>query len=370
MKAVYIKGSNIVSPLGLTTEENYSKVKSGISGVSQINDEHLYPSPFYGALIRDKQFTNTKNSRLESMFIHSIQTAMNETIEPIDKKNCLLILSTTKGNIDLLDDGEVIHEDAFLGTLSAKINTHFGFEHNAVMVSNACISGVLAINMAARYIATGRYKQVIVSGGDILSEFVVSGFSSLMALSPSLCRPYDKDRDGINIGEGCATIIMSDNPSNSSVQVLSGFSSNDANHISGPSRTGDGLFNSINQTIEYHKTFGSDIDFINAHGTATLFNDDMESRAFKLAELDQTPINSFKSYFGHTLGAAGVIESIISIESMKDNCLIKSPGYSQIGTPIELNVIQENNSKSISTVLKTASGFGGCNAAVIFQKDE
>jgi len=370
MKDVYITGSNIVSPLGMTTQENYSKVKKGVSGIDQIDDRHYYPSAFYGSLITDNQFLVQEHSRLESMFIHSIQTAIDENTEPIDKENCLLILSTTKGNIDLLDEGDEIHKDVFLGTLSEKINAHFGFKKNPMMVSNACISGVMAINMAARYIETGKYSQVIVSGGDIITEFVVSGFSSLMALSAGHCRPYDKERDGINIGEACATIIMSGANTNSSVKVLAGFTSNDANHISGPSRTGDGLYNSISKSLEDHKISTREIDFINAHGTATAFNDDMESKAFKLAELDHTPVNSFKSYFGHTLGAAGVIESIISVESMKDNCLIKSLGFKQNGTTFDLNVIGENCNKNVTTVLKTASGFGGCNAAVIFQKDE
>ena len=112
-------------------------------------------------------------------------------------------------------------------------------------------------------------------------------------------------------------MIFSSHKTKSSVQILPGFSSNDANHISGPSRTGDGLFSAIQKSLDKYNIKPSEIDYINAHGTATIYNDDMESKAFKLADLDHTPINSFKSNFGHTLGAAGVIESIIGIESLR-----------------------------------------------------
>jgi 3-oxoacyl-[acyl-carrier-protein] synthase-1 len=156
--------------------------------------------------------------------------------------------------------------------------------------------------------------------------------------------------------------------SESAVLYKGGSSSNDANHISGPSRTGEGLVRSIEKTFKRSGFAASDIDFVSAHGTATVFNDEMESIAFGRTNLDQVPLNSMKGYFGHTLGAAGVLETIMSIVSMEHNTLFPSLGYRETGTSVPLNIIQRMESKEINTVLKTASGFGGGNASLILQK--
>ena len=180
------------------------------------------------------------------------------------------------------------------------------------MVSNACTSGVLAIITGARLIRAGLFDNVVINGTDILSEFVLSGFNSFKSLSTGPCRPFDKTRDGLSLGEGSGTIILTANPylSNNSVHIVAGegFSTNDANHISGPSRTGEGLFLAINRLM---KKTNVSIDYISAHGTATPFNDEMESIAITRAGLQSVPVNGFKGYWGHTLGAAGIIESIM-----------------------------------------------------------
>ena len=113
----------------------------------------------------------------------------------------------------------------------------------------------------------------------------------------------------------------------------------------------------------------AEIDYISVHGTATPFNDEMESKALELSGLSQVPVNSFKGYWGHTLGAAGIIESIASISSLKNNILFRSAGFETLGVPVALNVITANQPAKINICLKTASGFGGCNAAILYQKD-
>ncbi len=238
-----------------------------------------------------------------------------------------------------------------------------------VVISNACISGVLAVNMAKDFVEAGYYDTVIVTGGDLIAEFTISGFQSFKAISDKPCKPYDLSRDGITIGEACSTIIISNDKQSSEILVAGAASSNDANHISGPSRTGDGLMLASKFAIEEAGIETSDVDFISAHGTATVYNDEMESKAFKWLGLDQTPLNSFKGYWGHTLGAAGIMEIAASIHSMKNNALYASAGFEKIGTPEPLNVITEFKKQEIKTVLKTASGFGGCNAAAILVKE-
>jgi 3-oxoacyl-[acyl-carrier-protein] synthase-1 len=241
------------------------------------------------------------------------------------------------------------------------------------VISNACISGVMAITAAFDILQSERYKNAVVIGCDVMSEFIVSGFQSFKSLTNGICKPFDISRDGLNLGEGCGTIILStctDNEDDNSVFVRAGATSNDSNHISGPSRTGEGLFLSVTRTLELNNLKPSDIDFISAHGTATPFNDEMESKAFNMAGLSDVPLNSLKAYFGHTLGAAGIIESVVSIEAMKADILIKTLGYSENGVPDPITIVAENQEKKQKNILKTASGFGGCNAAVVFSKNK
>jgi 3-oxoacyl-[acyl-carrier-protein] synthase-1 len=216
------------------------------------------------------------------------------------------------------------------------------------------------------------YDNAVVTGGDILTEFVISGFNSFQALSPDPCKPYDLHRNGLSLGEACGTIVLTTDPAKSDKQKITvkGMSTtNDANHISGPSRTGEELAMAIRNAIKEADIQPSLIGYISAHGTATPFNDEMESKAFSLAGLQDVPLNSYKGYWGHTLGTAGVIESIAGIHSMKNDILFKSAGFTESGVPERINVIGENKKISFDHMLKTASGFGGCNAAIIFGKE-
>lgn len=218
-------------------------------------------------------------------------------------------------------------------------------------------------------IQSGRYETVVVSGADVISKFILSGFRSFNAISAQPCKPFDADRDGITLGEGAATIILSAKPKYAGeIQVMGGATRNDANHISAPSRTGEELAQAIGASLKEAGLSSTAIDFISAHGTATVYNDEMEAKAITLSGLQTTPVNSLKGFYGHTLGAAGLIESIISIQSLKENIIIPTPGFKHTGVPTPVNVCTQLISKPLKTCLKTASGFGGCNGAVIFNK--
>jgi 3-oxoacyl-[acyl-carrier-protein] synthase-1 len=225
---------------------------------------------------------------------------------------------------------------------------------------------LLAIITAQRLFKAGQYDNIIVCGGDLVTEFTVSGFKSFNALSQNPCKPFDAKRDGINLGEAASTILVTKNKSGlppSSMQIVNGASANDANHISGPSRTGDGLFKAVSQTL---KDNNFKVDTINAHGTATPYNDEMESIAFERAGLTNVPVNSLKGYYGHTLGTAGVLETVLTLEGAGQNQLIKSAGFNEMGVSGKIEIIKEHKTSNIKTILKTASGFGGCNAAAVF----
>lgn len=352
---------------------------SGKQGLSNYVNEKFLSVPFCASLLNENKISSLlkleKYTRLENIFILSISKTLEISgLNPADKKT-LLIVSTTKGNISLLEKkniGGFPDKRLKLDIMAAEIATYFGFANQPVVVSNACISGVMAIIAAKRLIESGEYKNIIVSGGDEVSQFTLSGFNSLKALSDEPCRPYDAARKGINLGEGCATLLLSSDEkildkTETKINVTGGSLSNDANHISGPSRTGEELALAINKAVKEAKCENR-IDFISAHGTATAFNDEMEAKAFSAAGLQDIPLNSMKGFFGHTLGAAGVIESVATLECMKNNTLLLSPGYSEHGVSMPLNIIRKPEKKEITVSLKTASGFGGCNAAVVFEK--
>ena len=280
----------------------------------------------------------------------------------------LVIICTTKGNIDVI--GREDDPRLPLGRLAHFLKQSFDLANDPMIISNACISGLLGIITAARLIRAGKYEHVMVLGGDIVSEFTLSGFASLYALSETACRPYDKDRTGINLGEAAAGLVLSSDETiykGTRDRYISGASANDANHISGPSRTGEGLYRSIDRTLASASVRPEKVGYLSAHGTGTSFNDEMESIAFERCGLSNVPVNSMKGYFGHTLGAAGVIETMLGLEGMKRGQLATSLGFEAMGVSQPMNIIQNVRTPTSDYFLKTASGFGGCNAAALFE---
>jgi 3-oxoacyl-[acyl-carrier-protein] synthase-1 len=348
----------------------------GISGIRYIDEdfEYLSKAPFYGAKITDPLPIDVSGGYtwFEFICINSISEALSNSAVSLLDKDTVLILSSTKGNISLIEEGGVnkeITERVSLYQTAHIIGQYFGAVNKPIVISNACISGVLAIITAKRLLESGAYKHAVVVGADVLSRFVVSGFQSLMAMSDETCRPFDKDRKGINLGEGAATVVMTSDASlldHNSVEVLGEGLTNDANHISGPSRTGQELADAVIHALQRSHINKEALSFISAHGTATLFNDEMESKAFNLAGLSEVPLHSLKAYFGHTLGAAGVIESVMTIQSLRQKTILISKNYEQSGVPMPLNISKNLLVSDKKTALKTASGFGGCNAALVF----
>lgn len=373
MQKVFVENTNIITSLGINTEEVVNSILSNKCGI-EINSDEFYTqvqTPL--SIIYNKSITFNNNlTRFENLMILSIEKALAYSKIDIRSEDTVIILSSTKGNIDLLEGrkkGEFAKDRIYLWKTAEIIANQFGNKNEVITVCNACISGVLALNLGRMLISSGKYKNAIVAGGDILSEFVIAGFQSFQSLSPSPCKPFDEKRDGLSLGEGFGTVILSNVENSTGIQLTGGAGSNDANHISGPSRTGDGLYYAIRSALSESLLDAIEIDFLSAHGTATDYNDEMEAKAFSLAILEHVPVNSFKGYFGHTLGAAGIIEAILTVESMKRNTLFASHGFDTIGVSNPLNIITENKEvKNIKAALKTASGFGGCNAAIVFEK--
>ena len=266
----------------------------------------------------------------------------------------LLVLSTTKG--DNLD----------LWTPALQIAQALGCTHRPIVVSNACTSGVCAQITAARLLATGPYKYAVVIGCDILTDFIRSGFEALKALSPEPCRPFDSDRQGLNLGEATACLIMARGEEAAGHWVYeAGSIHNDANHITGPSRTGEGSYRCLRDVLP---TEIADLACLSLHGTGTPYNDEMESIAVHRAGLDSVPIVSLKGYYGHTLGAAGLLETIVTMRHLDSGLIPAAKGYQHQGTTYALNISAERRTTDKRHFIKLLSGFGGVNAAVRWRK--
>ncbi|RAR71528.1 beta-ketoacyl synthase N-terminal-like domain-containing protein [Flavobacterium aciduliphilum] len=375
-KNCYIIQTNCVTPLGFDVNSNFEAMLNGDSGIQCHKNSPLLGSSFYAATIDSTQLDvafskvecNAEFSRLEKMLILSLQPIISK--QKVTPKS-VFILSTTKGNITALENKEYPIEGTYLSVLAKKIALYFGFTTEPIVVSNACVSGVLAVAVANRMIQAGVYEEAFLVAGDEVSEFVLSGFNSFQAMSENPCKPYDKDRNGVTLGEATAAVYISSDESKigkGSIKILGDGSVNDANHISGPSRTGEGLYRSISSALKEAYINPHQIDYLSAHGTATLYNDEMEAIAFSRLGLQNVPINSYKGFFGHTLGASGLLETVFAIECANRNQLIASKGYNENGVSQNINIIHKNAKKEITYFLKTASGFGGCNTAVVFEK--
>ncbi len=378
MKEIHITDYNCVTPLGFDVESNWKALLEGKSGVAlhKVIDNH---EAFFVSKIDSEKleiefkrfFDSAQNdnfTRLEKMFLLSLKPLVERN--PISNDTAF-ILSTTKGNISLLKNESTLPEGVYLSKLAQKLADFFGFKTKPIVVSNACVSGVMAISVAKNMIQAGKYKDAFIVAGDEISEFVISGFNSFQAIGSEPCKPYDKNRNGINLGEAIAAVYITSELNQNEkfkFKVLADSAINDANHISGPSRTGDGLFASVQNAMKEARVSAEQIDFISAHGTATLYNDEMEAIAFNRMELQNVPLNSMKGYYGHCLGASGLLESIISMESALHNTLIPSKNFEEMGVSQDLNIIKQNQSAEIKYILKTASGFGGCNAAIVLEK--
>jgi len=375
MNPVYAIASNITSALGMNTEAHWQAAATGRIGVRNYEDQAFSTTPFQASkLVPDQWQMIQAQSRaaislspFEQLCLYSAKQALQDCEENIDLAHTALVLSTTKGNIEWL--GQVPDERITLHHSAALIAAQLGIATKPIVVSHACVSGVLSLTYSLRLLQSGRYRHVVVVGCDRFTQFVLKGFQSFQAISNEPCRPFDAARKGINLGEAAATIILSANKTEDTLgQLIAGASSNDANHISGPSRTGEELALAITRALAEANITPAQIGMISAHGTATIYNDEMEAKAFDVAGLINSPVHSFKGYIGHTLGAAGILESAMVLESLRHQSLIPSAGYEDLGVPKPLNVTRHMQPGTINYALKTASGFGGSNAVAVWKR--
>lgn len=240
---------DMVSALGFGTEENMAAVRAMKSSLASWHDATpvcLIDRKRLGALAAEQGLAGY--TPLERLVLATLGGVVARSgVTPADKR-ALIVLATTKGEIGSLGSAP---ERCDLNRTAEVVGRYFGTAHRPLLISNACISGVSAIVIAARLIRSGRYDHVFVAGFDLLSDFIVSGFNAFKSVSPTLCRPYDAARDGLTLGEACGAVLLTRDRrlSGTGVSVAGGGISNDANHISAPSRTGDGLWYAIRAAL-------------------------------------------------------------------------------------------------------------------------
>lgn len=408
---VYISSSYMITSLGSGVQENFEAALQGQSGVHMYLDTTKSQNPVMAGIIDPAVFEELSEkydgscgfgsyTDAELLAINCVENVVGDAGLP---ERTGLVIASAKGNVAMLEGRcgapktqQVTDLQTALPTQGSKlpqcsenqsgassrkascpqhlqenrlnrVGEFFGIDESDVYyISNACISGLSALIFARRMILSGRYDNMIVVGVDVQNRFIISGFASFKSLSPELCRPYDALRCGLNLGEACGAVMLTKTGTSDLVAIDGGSASDDANHISGPSRTGDGLYFAMRDAMSEAGVGPADVDMLQMHGTATAYNDEMESKAAGLAGLSDVPAQSLKPYFGHTMGASGIIETILAAEELKRGIFLGVKGFGELGVPVPLNVSAENRLiTNPHHCLKTASGFGGTNAAVL-----
>lgn len=373
---VYKVADNILSPLGATTAENYRAVKAGRSALARNDRRWLLPDEQLTASLftkeQESQFLVDGLSRFESMAVTSVRQALSQTTLDVSQPDVVFILSTTKADVELLTSGTthqtVAVEESVQSPADSAVHIAkaLGFTTEPIVVCNACTSGLSALILASRLLTIGVYEYAVVCGADSQSRFIVSGFQSLKALSPEMCRPFDMERMGLNLGEAAATMILG--KGGGAWTIGRGAVRNDASHISNPIKTGEGSYRALSAVVGDDRL--SSYAFVNAHGTATIFNDQMESVAIQRAGLSTVPVNAYKGYYGHTMGAAGVLETILSMAALDDHTILGTRGFEELGVSGNVSLSAAHQSTDKRSFVKMLSGFGGCNAVQIFSRGE
>lgn len=363
---------NIVSPLGMSSQENWRAVMQGRSALRRLENYKGIPLPFVASVFTPEQVEKLAVegfTRFESLAIRSITEALTYTDLDVHGERTIFILSTTKADVEELGFAAERDGDYHRPALSAqRIAEHVGIGGGAIVCCNACISGVSAQILADRLISCGHYDNAVVCGADLVSSFTASGFLSFKSLSNEACRPFDADRQGLNLGEAAATIVFTraDSLRDGDWLFERGEMDNDAFHLSTPAPSGEGARKVLEAVMKGRDA--SELAFVSAHGTATMFNDQMESVAIEKAGLSSVPLTALKGWFGHTLGASGVLEVILGMMAVSESVVLPLRGFREIGVSGKVNLSPELRATDKNSFLKMISGFGGCNAAALYRR--
>jgi 3-oxoacyl-[acyl-carrier-protein] synthase-1 len=386
---VQISGYGVISALGLNSEENFNSLLNGKHGISEpsILDTKLKNKYPVGEIkktnvelmnLAGKEFPAKDNPRTLILASIALSEAINNSgTDPNNELKTGLILGTTVAGMDKTERYFNIPgtEKDYVCSHHYEYNTRvlahqFNVKHFYTGISTACSSGANAIMLGARMIKNGLLDRVYVGGSDALSKFTLNGFSSLMILDENHCKTFDNNRQGLNLGEGAAFLVLESETAmggRKPVAFVSGYANaDDAHHQTASSSEGKGAYLSMVKAIQSASLSIQDIDYINAHGTGTNNNDLSESVAFKrVFSVDMPDFSSTKGFTGHTLGAAGAIEAVFSVFAINNNVAMPNLNFLQ---PIEetgLKPLSSLKKKQINNVMSNSFGFGGNNTTLI-----
>ncbi|WP_335965168.1 beta-ketoacyl-[acyl-carrier-protein] synthase family protein [Galbibacter sp. PAP.153] len=398
-KGIAITGMGIISAIGNNLEETYTSLieeNTGISKVKKIDTVHK-DSILVGEISATNQelaqhldlSVDNNYTRTALLGAYAAKQAINNAgITNINMYRTGLISASSVGGMDMtekyyyryLEDKSVQKyiEAHPIGDSTHKIAQYIGIQQSMITsISTACSSGANAIMLGARLIKSGKLDRVIVGGADCLSKFTINGFKTLMILSDGHNTPFDANRKGLNLGEAAAFLVLeSDEVIKKSKKKILGYvrgygNANDAFHQTASSENGNGATLAMKKAIQVAKLKHNEIDYINAHGTATENNDLSEGRAIirVFGENNIPDFSSTKPYTGHTLAAAGAIEAVFAVFALQNNVVFPSLNHN---TPMnELDCIPQTSlkKKEIRNVLSNSLGFGGNCTAIIFSKE-
>ncbi|TDE10281.1 beta-ketoacyl-[acyl-carrier-protein] synthase family protein [Dyadobacter psychrotolerans] len=392
--SVRITGIGVVSAIGLSVKENLLSLKTGKSGIGPVQ----YLDEKRGLLVGEVKASNqelleyleikNKNiSRTSQLGLAAARQALGTTGMDASIKTGI-ISATSVGGMDRSEDFYVDylsgdHPDYNLlrshdsGNTTERIAAELGISGYINTLSTACSSGVNAIMLGARLLLNGKLDRVLVGGTDALTKFTINGFRSLMIYDDQWCRPFDESRTGLNLGEGAGFLLLENEKSialsgNKTLCYVNGWANAaDAYHQTASSPDGKGATLAIQKAISLSGIDVKNISYINAHGTGTKNNDLSESVALKNVFGDQIPpFSSTKPFTGHTLAAAGAIESVFSILAITNQLIYPNLNFQN---PIEgtglVPVTSLLTNKPVKAVLSNSFGFGGNNSSIVFSSD-
>ena len=392
---VAVTAAGVVSPLGfglsetlnslgeardcITPVTRFSVAQCRCSTAGEISDERLLEE-------QQERHRSKRLHRASHMMIRALAEAMAQ--RPGFKPE-LTVIGTTSGGMSYGEDyyrslrrnGNLRHSPTWVSNYTAQkpvidAQEAFGISAPCQIIANACASGTNAIGHAYECVRLGRYQRVLTGGYDALSELVFVGFDSLQASTAEKCRPFDRDRTGMVLGEGAAILalenleIARERGAPVLAEIIGYGISTDNFHMTQPNPSGIGPRQAMERALHSARLSADKIDYVNAHGTATAFNDAAEGKA--VSELfDRVPVSSTKGMMGHSLGAAGAIEAIICLLALEYQFLPPNINFRAPDTGMNLNIVANDaRPMALRTVLSNSFGFGGTNASIVIQKFE
>jgi 3-oxoacyl-[acyl-carrier-protein] synthase-1 len=361
---VYINSYSSSSCAGSSSTEMFQNILDGKTGIAQ-DKEYFYDStPAIGKI-------DSKNY-YEDLVNHCKKILIDNLLE--DFSDTVLMVGTSVGGMKITED-KLFRSGDFKGidpqmhsanTIAYFLQKHFNF-YDTMTFSTACTSSANAIGYAYETLSKGIYKKVLVVGADQLCQTTVGGFLSLSVLSSNPCKPFDKNRDGMNVAEAIACLFLNTEVKENSIEVCGVGYSSDAHHMTQPHPDGLGAVEAISSALKSANIKPEDVTYINAHGTGTWANDSAEANAISTLFGKTSYVSSTKSVTGHTLGAAGAIEAIISCKVIQEGIIPKSLFLEDVENE-NINLSVQNEKKDVKYVVSNSFAFGGNNCSLVFGK--